>query len=184
MLALVSLACRAVIAPCLDRNADHAQDVPGAPRDSSRAQVAQLSLRVCTTVGLSRGRCPRNARPCLRDGAHAAPRRRDAPGKGQERAPAKHRVQHHCAAAGPHPPIAGDHYRRREQRNDLQRSEPMRMAPATTAASSPLPPDLDDKRALPHRGPGLNDAGLASRNPHRSRRGRLAGETLRPSGPA
>ena len=43
-------ACRAVIAPCLDRNADHAQDVPEAPRDSSLAQVAQLSLRVCNAV--------------------------------------------------------------------------------------------------------------------------------------
>jgi hypothetical protein len=51
-------ACRAVIAPCLDRNADHAQDVPEAPRDSSLAQVAQLSLRVCNAVGLPRGRCP------------------------------------------------------------------------------------------------------------------------------
>ena len=49
--------------PCLDRNADHAQDVRGAPRDSSLAQVAQLSLRVCTTVGLSRGRCPATPGP-------------------------------------------------------------------------------------------------------------------------
>ena len=42
------------------------------------------------------------------------------------------------------PPIERDHYyRRREQRNDLQRSEPVRMA-AATAASSALPPDLEE----------------------------------------
>ncbi len=61
-------ACRAVIAPCLDRNADHVQDVPGAPRDSSLAQVAQVSLRVDTTVGLWGGRAPRHVRPASETG--------------------------------------------------------------------------------------------------------------------
>ena len=42
--------CGAVIALALTRNPDHAQDVPEAPRDSSLAQVAQLSLRVCNAV--------------------------------------------------------------------------------------------------------------------------------------
>ena len=163
-------ACRAVIAPCLDRNADHAQDVPEAPRDSSLAQVAQLSLRVCKAVGLPRGRCPA-PRPSLRDGGteqgghllaragtalprnlpgpqrlaslvrpglplpprrtrggarpgrcpHAAPWRRDGPGKVRS----EHPLNTVCSIAvqqpGRTPPIERDHYyRRRGQRNDLQ----------------------------------------------------------------